>query len=146
MMTIYDKLVELRKSKGWSQEDLAERLNVSRQAISRWENGTALPDAGNLLQLSQLYGVSADYLLNDEYESDADLPSVKSIRTTFDHTVKDNQKFLFIAAAAFLVAVVGFTIAGIEQRNMLLIILAVSNAALAGVTVYRYQKGKQNRQ
>ena len=75
-MTIYDKLVQLRKRKGWSQEDLAEKLDVSRQAISRWENGSALPDADNLRQLSHLYGVSADYLLNDEYESDDDLPRV----------------------------------------------------------------------
>ena len=78
MMTIQDKLVLLRKKKGWSQEDLAEKIDVSRQAISRWENGTALPDAENLRQLSHLYEVSTDYLLNDELESNDDLPQEKT--------------------------------------------------------------------
>ena len=77
-MTLPDKIIKHRKSNGWSQEDFAEKLNVSRQAISRWENGTALPDAQNLLQISKLFGVSADYLLNDDYESDNDIPAVKT--------------------------------------------------------------------
>ena len=63
-----DKLIELRKSKGWSQEDFAEKMDVSRQAISRWENGTALPDAQNILRISKLFNVTSDYLLNDDYE------------------------------------------------------------------------------
>lgn len=67
-MKLSDKLIELRKEKGWSQEDLAEKLDVSRQAISRWENGTALPDALNILAISRLFDVTADYLLNDEHE------------------------------------------------------------------------------
>ena len=49
-MKLAEKLVTLRKSSGLSQEELAERLNVSRQAVSRWEMGSAMPDAGNLLQ------------------------------------------------------------------------------------------------
>ena len=69
-MKLSDKLIELRKEKGWSQEDFAEKLDVSRQAISRWENGTALPDAQNLLRISRLFCVSADYLLNDDYVGD----------------------------------------------------------------------------
>ena len=82
MMKLPDKIIKHRKSTGWSQEDFAEKLNVSRQAISRWENGTALPDAQNLLQISKLFGVSADYLLNDDYESDNDIPKKKT--TPFD--------------------------------------------------------------
>ena len=69
-MKLSDKLIVLRKENGWSQEDFAEKLDVSRQAISRWENGTALPDAQNILRISKLFHVSADYLLNDEYESE----------------------------------------------------------------------------
>ena len=144
MMTIYEKLVQLRKSKGWSQEDLADKLNVSRQAISRWENGTALPDAENIRQLSHLYKVSADYLLNDEYESDDDLPRVKSVEAALDNTVKNHRRFLMIAAVAFIVAAVAFLIAGIDQLNIVLIILAVANAILSGVSVYRYEKSKKS--
>ena len=88
IMKLSDKLVKLRKINGWSQEDLAEKLNVSRQAISRWESETAQPDASNVLNLSKLFGVTADYLLNDEYESDFDVPVV--IRTKSD--AKDNIK------------------------------------------------------
>ena len=76
-MDIAEKIIKLRKESGWSQEDLAEKLYVSRQAISRWENGTALPDAQNVLQISKLFGVTTDYLLNDDYESDKDIPAVQ---------------------------------------------------------------------
>ena len=79
-MRLPDKIVELRKNNGWSQEDLAGKINVSRQAISRWEGGTAQPDASNILQLSKLFGVTTDYLLNDEFSSDEDLPKVKEVR------------------------------------------------------------------
>ena len=144
-MTIYDKLVQLRKRKGWSQEDLAEKLDVSRQAISRWENGAALPDAYNLRQLSHLYDVSTDYLLNDEYESDDDLPRVKSVEATLNNTVKMNQMFLLVAAVAFILAAIAFLIAGIEQLNIVMIISAVVNAILSGISVYRYEKSRKSR-
>ena len=86
-MKLSDKIVRLRKSNGWSQEDLAEKLNVSRQAISRWEGSTAQPDAANILQLSKLFGVTTDYLLNDEYESDNDLPKIKEVKNDSFHQI-----------------------------------------------------------
>ena len=79
-MRLSEKIVKLRKMNGWSQEELADRLIVSRQAISRWESGSAQPDATNILGLSKLFSVTTDYLLNDEYESDNDLPKVKEIK------------------------------------------------------------------
>lgn len=68
-MKLSEKIIRLRKGRELSQEELAERLGVSRQAVSRWESGTALPDAGNLRQISRLFEVSADYLLDEERES-----------------------------------------------------------------------------
>ena len=68
MMRFEEKIVELRKQKGLSQEELAEQLRVSRQAVSRWELGQTLPDIPNLLQLWELFGVGADYLVKDERE------------------------------------------------------------------------------
>lgn len=59
------KLQDLRKSAGMSQEDLAERLGISRQAVSRWERGDALPDTDNLIRLSKLYSVSLDELVGN---------------------------------------------------------------------------------
>ncbi len=65
MMTLSEKILTLRKGSGMSQEELADKLNVSRQAISRWEMGTAMPDVTNVLGLSKLFGVTTDYLLHD---------------------------------------------------------------------------------
>lgn len=72
-MKLPDKLIMLRKENGWSQEDFAEKLEVSRQAVSRWENATALPDSQNLLRISRLFHVSADYLLDDDRDDRADI-------------------------------------------------------------------------
>lgn len=69
-MTFAEKLYRLRRKSGLSQEELAEKLQVSRQAVSRWEMGSTLPDAKNLLQLSDLFAVSVDYLLRDEMEEE----------------------------------------------------------------------------
>ena len=74
-MKLSDKLIELRKQNNWSQEEFAEKLEVSRQAVSRWENETALPDAQNILRISRLFAVSADYLLNDDYDREEDTPA-----------------------------------------------------------------------
>jgi len=76
-MTFGEKLQNLRKARGWSQEELAEQIGVSRQALSKWELGTSLADTENVLKLSRLFGVSTDYLLYDEYESDRDIPAVQ---------------------------------------------------------------------
>lgn len=64
-ITLHTKLISLRKQKGFTQLDLVARLNVSRQAVSRWEVGVAVPGTDNLKDLEELYGVSIDYLLND---------------------------------------------------------------------------------
>lgn len=62
-MTLSDRLQALRKSQNLSQEQLAEKLDVSRQAISKWESGQANPDINNILKLSDIYEVSTDYIL-----------------------------------------------------------------------------------
>ncbi len=65
-MILADKIIEQRKKNGWSQEELAEKLNVSRQAVSKWESAQSVPDMNRILALSQAFGVSTDYLLKDE--------------------------------------------------------------------------------
>ena len=65
-MRLEEKLTVLRKESGYTQLDLAEKVRVSRQAISKWETGRALPSAENLKYLSELFGVSVDYLLSDD--------------------------------------------------------------------------------
>lgn len=65
-MRLEEKLTVLRKESGYTQLDLAEKVRVSRQAISKWETGRALPSMEKLKYLSELFGVSVDYLLNDD--------------------------------------------------------------------------------
>ncbi|MCR5539031.1 MAG: helix-turn-helix domain-containing protein [Lachnospiraceae bacterium] len=67
-MILADKIIELRKKNGWSQEELAELLGVSRQAVSKWESAQAIPDMNRVLKLSSVFGVSTDFLLKDEME------------------------------------------------------------------------------
>ena len=70
-MILADKIVDLRKKNGWSQEELAEKLQVSRQAVSKWESAQAVPDMPRVLLMSRVFGVSTDYLLKDEMGEEA---------------------------------------------------------------------------
>lgn len=68
-MILADKITELRKKTGMSQEELAEKLGVSRQSVSKWEGAQSTPDLNRILQLSQIFGVTTDFLLKDEIEA-----------------------------------------------------------------------------
>ena len=68
-MILADKIIELRKKSGWSQEELADRLEVSRQAVSKWEGAQSVPDMNKILKLSEVFGVTTDYLLKDDMET-----------------------------------------------------------------------------
>ena len=76
-MKMNEKLISLRKEKGWSQEELANRLNISRQAISKWELGESVPDTNNMMQLSKLYGKSLDNLLENKIQDHK--PKLKNV-------------------------------------------------------------------
>ena len=67
-MIFADKLIRLRKKAGWSQEELASQMNVSRQSVSKWELNESIPDIQNIVAMSELFHVSTDYLLKDEME------------------------------------------------------------------------------
>ena len=67
-MILAEKITSLRKKNGWSQEELADKLNISRQSVSKWESGGSIPDLDKIIKLSGLFGVSTDYLLKDELE------------------------------------------------------------------------------
>lgn len=74
-MILADKIIELRKKNGWSQEELADKLGVSRQAVSKWESAQAVPDMNRVLKLSEIFGVSTDFLLKDELELSTAVPA-----------------------------------------------------------------------
>ena len=77
-MILAEKIMELRKKNGWSQEELAYQLGVSRQSVSKWESGASIPDLDRILKLSQIFGVSTDYLLKEEIEM---VPEIVSVQT-----------------------------------------------------------------
>lgn len=134
-MTLSDKIIQLRKANGWSQEDLAERLNVSRQSISRWEGATAQPDATNILQLSKLFGVTTDYLLNNEYESDNDLPKVKQLNSDGVH-----QIMIFMVTLEVMILVIQFMTTIILQNVFFGGLSFIPFIAVIGGFEYAYQK------
>lgn len=73
-MILAEKIAKLRKQQGWSQEELAARLGVSRQSVSKWESMASMPDLDKILKMSELFGVSTDYLLKDNSPEEAVAP------------------------------------------------------------------------
>ncbi len=108
-MILADKITNLRKKNGWSQEELAEKMQVSRQAVSKWEGAQTVPDLEKILMLSRLFGVTTDYLLKDEIEDeeftdDADRVPVKRVSLARANEFLEWRKHAArrIAAAVFL--------------------------------------------
>lgn len=94
------KIQFLRKENRMSQEKLAERINVSRQAISKWEQGTAVPDTDNIVQLSKFFQVPIEYLLFDEYDSVEEVEPTSNQETTLG--IKKERSVLMIIVGAIL--------------------------------------------
>lgn len=69
-MILADKIIMLRKKNGWSQEELAQKLDVTRQSVSKWEGAQSIPDLNKILAMSRIFGVTTDYLLKDELEEE----------------------------------------------------------------------------
>lgn len=98
-MILADKIIDLRKKNGWSQEDLAEKLEVSRQSISKWEGAQSVPDMNRILKLSEIFGVSTDYLLKDDLGPEAIV--IETVPTT--DTEPPRRQVSMEEATAFLV-------------------------------------------
>lgn len=109
-MIFADKLILLRKKAGWSQEELAEQMNVTRQSVSKWEGAQSVPDLNKMIRLSELFGVSTDYLLKDEIEETEQFNSSNDTPTLRRVSMEEANAFLSvksktaktIAYAAFL--------------------------------------------
>lgn len=92
-MDLTEKLIILRKQSGLTQMDLAEKLEVSRQTISRWEVGTVTPTTGTLRALAELYGVTVDCLLNDDAElSPKETGTLKEVNTPEENSIVSQQE------------------------------------------------------
>ncbi len=80
-MILAEKIVKLRKQVGWSQEELAEKMNVSRQSVSKWEASNSIPDLNKIIMLAEIFNVSTDYLLKDATEAPSSLSGSSEINT-----------------------------------------------------------------
>ena len=127
-MILADKIINERKKNGWSQEELAEMLSVSRQSVSKWEGAQAVPDLNKIIKMAEIFGVSTDYLLKDEIEESNNTSSYneasdENIRKVsledaqrFIKTVKKNTPSAVIATMLFVLCPVTLIIlAGISN-------------------------------
>ena len=168
-MILADKIIENRKKNGWSQEELAEKLGVSRQSVSKWEGAQAIPDMKKILQLAELFGVTTDYLLKDEIEeqsviapeytdftSDEEIPEKVSMEEA-NHFLAYNEKaaspislgvMLCIISAVPLLILMGLASAGrlpfseYTATMLGIIILLVMIACAVTIFIFVTAKGK----
>lgn len=110
-MDLKEKLVALRKEKGLTQLAVAEKLDVSRQAISRWESGNALPSTENLRCLSELYSVPIDYLINNNGTK-----TIQSIRTEKSTTGGKRKKIILVCIVLVISVVVTILIVAAHKE------------------------------
>jgi transcriptional regulator with XRE-family HTH domain len=108
-MILADKLIKLRKQFGWSQEDLAEKMNVSRQSVSKWESASSIPDLNKIIKLADIFNVSTDYLLRDEVDETEQLTEDKdpllkqvSLEEANDYVEKKQRTIKSVAKGVML--------------------------------------------
>ena len=139
IMKFEEKLIKLRKSNGMSQEQLAEKLGVSRQAISRWESGDSTPDMINLLGLCECFKVSSDYLIHDDYESDEDMPIVQEKNEEITNIRAKRKEYHLVSAICFLLAVCCSIFGIFSSVNDVQFVLSVFTCTvLSGLTVVQF--------
>ena len=93
-MVLADKIIALRKAKGWSQEELAEKLDVTRQSVSKWEGAQSMPDLERIVKMSELFGVCTDYLLKDELEEAPEAQAADGDGSVRRVTMSEAEAFL----------------------------------------------------
>ncbi len=109
-MNFGEKLQILRKENRMSQEKLAERINVSRQAISKWEKGVAVPDTDNIVQLSKFFQVPIEYLLLDEYDA------IEQVKTTVKYEEKKmSEKSIYMIVLGIVIEILAVCFAYVAQ-------------------------------
>ena len=138
-MIFADKLITLRKKAGWSQEELAEKLGVTRQSVSKWEGAQSVPDIDKILQLARLFGVTTDYLLKEEqgepeYTAEDDTPALRKVTLAQANDclakAQANAPKMALATALCIVSPVPLIFLGALSTNSL---FPLSEGASAGL-------------
>ena len=144
-MILADKIIENRKKNGWSQEELANRLGVSRQSVSKWESAQAVPDLKKILQLAEVFGVTTDYLIKDEIEEKPELelaPVDKGLEETVRSvSMEEASSFLEYNESSSRLISTGVMVCILSP--VVLILLAIMVAAAVGVFIREGMRGKK---
>ena len=158
-MILADKIINERKKNGWSQEELAQMLSVSRQSVSKWESAQAVPDLNRIIQMAKIFNVSTDYLLKDEIEADTTTAPTEAVYSEYDNvkkvsleeadryirTIKNNTPTAIIATVLFVLSPVSLIfLAGYSTFNeafpvttaVLIGLIALFIAIAAGVVLW----------
>lgn len=142
-MIMADKIIQLRKQFGWSQENLADALDVSRQSVSKWESGNSIPDLNKILKMAEIFGVTTDYLLKDEIDAletsttDSDSKVVKLTMEEVNHYVEEKVRAAKLTSKGVLLLIYAliplFIMLAISEGNL----MAISDdlALLIGLTL-----------
>lgn len=105
-MELHERIYQLRKERNMTQQDLADKLGVSRQAVSRWEMGTARPEIESLVAMSRVFGMTLDELVTGEQVNAADLPPVEAAPAPKEKPKPDPRKWIIAWAVAWLAVAV----------------------------------------
>lgn len=146
MKTFSEKLLELRRREGLSQEQLADRLGVTRQSVSKWEGGTAAPELGKLVALSELFSVSVDYLVKDYMEEPERPSNVPASTARLEEQVEELSRYfrgwrctwdsrIRVFGLPLVSVRVHFSPYGIRTRDMARGIVAIGNISVGVVAM-----------
>lgn len=144
-MMFNEKLYKMRKEKNLSQEALAEKLNTTRQAVSKWENNQGFPETERLLMISNFFNVSIDYLLRDTKEEDSNVERGYYVSKEMAEGFIDNQKrwvgcFLF-GIAILILSIAVFLKFEYEGTSILLFLgMIISGGLLSVRGLFLYEK------
>lgn len=134
-MILADKIMNLRKKAGWSQEELAEQLNVTRQSVSKWEGARAVPDMDKVVQMSRIFGVSTDYLLKDEVEDEKPEENIQDISELPLHKVSMEEASEYLECRKKAAPKMAFaTFLCVISPIALLLLAGLSEAKIIGLT------------
>ena len=129
-MSFGENLINLRKQKGWSQDDLADNLNLSRQAISKWENETSKPDIDNIKKISKIFSVKIDDLLNNDV--------VKDKAVTLNVKKQEKKEKTITIVKCMIIAVIILYIINVIFKFASLLIIVNGIQKYANLSNYHY--------
>lgn len=145
-MRLDEKIIYLRKKNGWSQEDLALKLDISRQSVSKWESGMSLPELDKIISMSKLFGVSTDYLLKDDIgdtdnKEEPDTQDMQKNETASDEkneiTVDEEEAVSFMDITKKSALKIAFAV-------FLCIISPITMILLGGISEYKIMNITEN--